>query len=436
MVRFWKMHGLGNDFIVVDCADPEWVVQESSLLGTAAAAGSLVAAAALRELIVRLSHRRRGIGCDQLVLLWPSLKTEEEDSSLSSIAAVSVRIFNGSDGDEVGMCGNALRCVALLVLRGHVRIEAPSKAGEDPRMSPSCVLIHLPYSSRTVRCFEAGMDGVRPASSLPFLVGDSGLMTVDMGVCTAQWGEIPFSAPTDSQSLRAGNEANVDAAGASMVLSNSLRSRLLGDVAALLRAEGFPWVTAEHLDGQVESIVVCGFGNPHCALVLRQHVHVSPPAGQSDSEILLNLSDAADDTAVAAVGRTIENLTSWFPQRTNVEFVLPLSHPDSGVELVAAGRCRARVRVWERGEGLTQACGSGACASAVALHLCGRGVLPPRRTIEAVLDGGTLMLNVQQDEAPSQKGKCAVEFSSEAHELRVLMTGDAALVCCGYVSIM
>lgn len=87
---FRKMHGLGNDFIVIDAR-------------ARAVAMSNARAAALAD-------RRTGIGCDQLIVLEPS-----------EIADVRMRIFN-ADGGEVEACGNASRAVGLL-LGGEQRIE-------------------------------------------------------------------------------------------------------------------------------------------------------------------------------------------------------------------------------------------------------------------------------------------------------------------------
>ncbi|WP_375290816.1 diaminopimelate epimerase [Qipengyuania sp.] len=85
-VPFIKMHGLGNDFVVLD-----------------ARAQSLPA---LDPQVVRnLSDRHEGIGCDQLILLEPT-----QDAG----ADVGMRIFN-QDGGEVGACGNASRAVASLL---------------------------------------------------------------------------------------------------------------------------------------------------------------------------------------------------------------------------------------------------------------------------------------------------------------------------------
>lgn len=83
-IPFIKMHGLGNDFVVLDA-------REAPLPGP------------MTDAIARaLADRRTGIGCDQLVLLEPSRSHD-----------FRVRFFN-SDGGEVGACGNGSRAVALL----------------------------------------------------------------------------------------------------------------------------------------------------------------------------------------------------------------------------------------------------------------------------------------------------------------------------------
>ncbi len=104
--------------------------------------------------------------------------------------------------------------------------------------------------------------------------------------------------------------------------------------------------------------VAIGMGNPHCVFFV-------PDA------------EAVD---VAAEGRRIET-DPLFPERTNVEFA-SLTGPD-----------RLRMRVWERGAGITLACGSGACATAVAAHL--RGLTGRRVTLD--LDGGVLEIDWRAD---------------------------------------
>ncbi len=82
MTRFHKMHGLGNDFVILD-----------------ARAGEVALDAAR---VRAIADRHRGVGCDQLILLSPS-----------DVADVRMRIWN-CDGGEVEACGNATRCVAWL----------------------------------------------------------------------------------------------------------------------------------------------------------------------------------------------------------------------------------------------------------------------------------------------------------------------------------
>ena len=115
-VAFTKMHGAGNDFVVIDGRD-----QTISL-----------DAAKCRE----LGNRHTGIGFDQLLLI-------ENDID----ADVLVRIFN-ADGTEVGQCGNGLRCVAAWLSRreGHERLRLNGRAGitEAVIETPNHVGISLP----------------------------------------------------------------------------------------------------------------------------------------------------------------------------------------------------------------------------------------------------------------------------------------------------
>jgi diaminopimelate epimerase len=82
-VPFIKMHGLGNDFVVLD-ARADRVPTMTAALAAA------------------LADRKTGIGCDQLILLEPSAQAD-----------LRMRIFN-ADGGEVEACGNATRAIGLL----------------------------------------------------------------------------------------------------------------------------------------------------------------------------------------------------------------------------------------------------------------------------------------------------------------------------------
>ena len=110
--------------------------------------------------------------------------------------------------------------------------------------------------------------------------------------------------------------------------------------------------------------------------------------------------DDIDTLDVARYGSVMEYATA-FPERCNIEFA----------ELKSDGNIRTRV--WERGSGITMACGTGACATAVAAAVTGRAL---RRSIIA-MDGGTL--HIEWNEA-------------DGH---VYMTGPAAFVFDGEMEI-
>ena len=131
------------------------------------------------------------------------------------------------------------------------------------------------------------------------------------------------------------------------------------------------------VDGEIYKVTLVSMGNPHC--------------------VVFSDPDALD---LCAVGRKFET-HKVFPDRVNTEFVKII------------GRNKLKMRVWERGSGETFACGTGACAAAVAAVLngfCGKG-----EEITVQLLGGELKI-VCSDE-------------------RVLMTGGATLVFTGEIEI-
>jgi diaminopimelate epimerase len=133
-----------------------------------------------------------------------------------------------------------------------------------------------------------------------------------------------------------------------------------------------------NVDGAVHEASAVSVGNPHVVLFVPD----------------------AEAAPVDTLGPRIET-HPMFPARTNVEFV----SVESGDRL--------RMRVWERGAGITQACGSGACAVAVAAHR--RGLTG--RKMDIVLDGGTLHLELRE---------------SDDH---ILMTGPSTLAWRGEIDL-
>src|SRR5512135_3564204 len=134
---FTKMHGLGNDFILVDCRDK--VVSDRL-----SAAG---------ELSKRLCHRRFGIGADQVLLLYSS---ENADFGM--------RIFN-ADGSEVEMCGNGIRCLAKYIwdrgMSGKDELSVETSAGIiRPVKSGGMVRVDMGEPVLEARAIPVNLEGV------------------------------------------------------------------------------------------------------------------------------------------------------------------------------------------------------------------------------------------------------------------------------------
>ncbi len=268
MIPFTKMHGLGNDFVVIDRRAAPVPLESAQ--------------------ICAITDRRRGIGCDQLVLIDPP----EQDGTAAYLR------FHNTDGSESGACGNGTRCVAaaLMAETGAKSIAVQTAGGM------------LSAETRT-----------------------NGLIAVDMGEARTGWRDIPLSEEADTLALPIS-------------------------------------------EGPLTDPVAVSMGNPHCVFFV----------------------DDAEAVDLALLGPKLEH-NPWFPERTNVEIATVLA-PN-----------RIRLRVWERGAGITEACGTGACAAAVAARR--RGLAGDQVTV--TLDGGDLTIETRADGHIVMVGPVAVSFTGE-----------------------
>jgi len=150
---FIKMHGLGNDFVVVDARTEPFALTDA--------------------MAQAIADRHQGVGCDQLLILEPPS---------NGSADVFLRIRN-HDGGEVGACGNGTRCVAALVM-GDLGREA----------------ITIETAAGLLQARAAGPERV----------------TVDMGAARLDWQDIPLSEERDTLHLGIENGALKDPVGVNM----------------------------------------------------------------------------------------------------------------------------------------------------------------------------------------------------------------------------
>lgn len=141
-LAFTKMHGLGNDFVVID--------SRTGKPGHGVAIDDARAAA--------IADRRTGVGCDQFIIIEDAPDAE---------ADAFMRIRN-ADGGEVDACGNATRCIGAVLLD------------------------------------ETGKDEIRVRTGADLLTvsrAGYGLVTVDMGIPRGDWDQIPLNAEADTLHL-------------------------------------------------------------------------------------------------------------------------------------------------------------------------------------------------------------------------------------------
>ena len=154
MARFLKMHGCGNDFVVID--------ERAGPLGLTA------------RRVAAIADRHAGVGCDQFIAIEPPPPGSGADAFM--------RIRN-PDGGEAGACGNAARCVVDLLARETGR------------------------RSQVIRTVAGNL----PSEALP-----DGRVRVDMGPARLDWPDVPLARPMDTLHLDLTAGPLADPAAASM----------------------------------------------------------------------------------------------------------------------------------------------------------------------------------------------------------------------------
>lgn len=251
LLAFTKVEGLGNDFVLLD-RRADTVAEIERLLPRLTAAAP------------RICDRRRGVGADGILIVGPG-RTADGNASMWVV---------NHDGSQPEMCGNGLRCVALVATgAGSHTITIDTDAG------PKRCSVEAPN-------------------------GEGGDVEVDMGPSADLGSHSPASA--EGRTLH----------GVSM-------------------------------------------GNPHA---------VSFVGTGEDPEALAR-----------RLGPGVERDREHYPEGTNVEFC-------------QAVEGRLVLWVWERGCGITEACGTGACATAVAA--AAQGLVPTEVPVTVQLPGGALQIQV------------------------------------------
>jgi len=253
IINYIKMHGLKNDFIIIDARAKKIFLNKKN--------------------IKKISDRKKGLGCDQVVIIEKPKKKK---------TSAFIKFYN-ADGSITKACGNATRCVAFLLMK-----EYKTKK------------IALETESTLLNAFLAKNNQV----------------SVDIGKAYFKWKQIPLKRKINI------NKINFN------------------------------------VDSYIKPALV-NVGNPHIIFFMKNLKKIN----------------------LKKVGPKIEK-NHLFPERINVNFAKILKN--NKIEL----------RVWERGVGITKACGTGASATAVAAI---KNKLINKRICYIHMDGGKLKIEYKKN---------------------------------------
>jgi diaminopimelate epimerase len=260
---FTKMHGLGNDFIVLESVRP----------GTTVTPG----------LLRRLSDRRRGIGFDQALVLEPPRRAGTD---------VFYRVFN-ADGSEVEQCGNGARCIARLVASrrrndktlGAERGSHESHETHDRPLvmdSPGGIVNALLRADGLVSV-AMGVPDFDPAS-LPFIVAKAApSYRLETAAGAVEFGAVSIGNPHAVIRVRSVDEAAVDSVGPAMENHPSFPRRVNVGFLEILTPQH---VRLRVFERGVGETLACGTGACAAVAVGRRHgplaeeVTVDVPGGR------------------------------------------------------------------------------------------------------------------------------------------------------------
>lgn len=264
-MQFAKLHGAGNDFVVVDSRglDIDW-----------------------NQFAQLVCDRHLGIGADGLIL---AMNSETAD--------LRMRMFN-PDGTEAEMCGNGIRCLAKFAI-DHQIVNSTE----------------IPLKIETL----AGILDLRPI----FNNGSMVRARVGMGYPRLHPSDIPVD--LNERFTLLGGQSSI----ASFNSGSTHQFVLVNDDLVF----DWPFIT----QGKQFKLTAVNMGNPHAVAFMDVPV---------------------EDVELSKIGPEVEH-HPLFPQRVNFEIANVID------------RRHITARVWERGAGLTMACGSGASAIAVAARLHG-----------------------------------------------------------------
>ncbi|GAM20314.1 hypothetical protein SAMD00019534_034890, partial [Acytostelium subglobosum LB1] len=363
-IRFTKMHGAGNDFVLFkrngkhhnDYGHEPLSLDELSYISKS------------------IANRKLGVGCDQVIIVTdaPSPKSDYE-----------MLIYN-QDGSVATMCGNGVRCFSKYITDNRIPSVYMMDGGNN---------VDEVYEERMFQRVHtlAGIIITYPLAQSTY--GLTKLIKVNMGSPLVLKTNAPPSLaslsspePPTTTTTKEDNRVILTPITGQMYYSKTIN--VLGMATTTCTSSS----TSSSAAITLFQCILVSMGNPHCVVFLEDNIKL----GSLPTDTSLDTLDIAD------IGKKIE-ADPIFIDSCNVEFVTVCTN-----HLIR----KVRARVWERGTGETLACGTGACAVAVASILTGKCQVD--ETVSINMPGGELLIDWNQQEGKVYKtGPATTVFTSE-----------------------
>lgn len=365
-MKFTKMHGLGNDYVVVEWTEVVKILENRKVFKYRKIPEFLECrfppkyseiTTVLKPWIQHICDRHFGIGADGVLIICPS-----------QTADFRMLIYN-ADGSRAKMCGNGIRCCAKYMFDSGrfelLKKQKESVSGRTFRKKKYiCVKSGENMHNNTCKNYKSGDFELYSGKLLP----EGGENYDKTGIFYCQSGAFnPKCMNIDTDS------------GVKFVKILKKMCWTTGSSLEILVNMGKPSTDYEHLNieyqGHPYTVIPVSMGNLHAVVFL------------DETEIYTELA------------MYIQNM-DYFADSVNVEFVQIIDNN------------HIQMRVWERGVGETLACGTGACAACVAA-IANKQILPSKKTVNVKLKGGTLGISWTPGEDVWMTGEAVTVFEGE-----------------------
>ncbi|KYQ88377.1 hypothetical protein DLAC_11075 [Tieghemostelium lacteum] len=375
--EFSKMHGAGNDFVVFETKDIIPLKGENI---------------DFKYIATKLSHRKLGVGCDQLIIV--NSKHQSEKTHYEML------VYN-ADGSEASMCGNGIRCFSKYILDNKIANCIDGKVVTDEQLvhtKAGIIKTYIPQITDNVSLeklqnstsiqIKVDMSYAYVLSTTDSNSGSSGSGSNNSGSASASSASGYGSGSSSGSGSNYGNGSGSSSIGSGSSSGSTTQTNQTTDKEILVSGQTPVEKYQVSIDypqtGKKLNCILVSMGNPHCVLFF------------DINQETLNANEFYE-MDISTIAKYLQQ-HSLFKSGCNVEFVLKKSDN------------HFLSRVYENGSGETLACGTGACGVAVACIL--QGYATTDKPVKIEMPGGILTIQWDGKNSVFKTGPATTVFTS------------------------